>query len=77
MFGYEKKIVEVTIDSTQNKIQNIYLNELNYELEEYEFTEEKEFNIRKLRAIEGIMITQGKKLKQLIWLRLTPTKLLI
>ena len=23
--------------------------------------EEKEFNIRKLRAIEGVMITQGKK----------------
>ena len=61
MFGYEKKIIEVTIDSIQNKIQNIYLNELNYELEEYEFTEEKEFNIRKLRAIEGVMITQGKK----------------
>ena len=61
MFGYEKKIIEVTIDSIQNKIQNIYLNELNYELEEYEFTEEKKFNIRKLRAIEGVMITQGKK----------------
>ena len=61
MFGYEKKIIEVTIDSIQNKIQNIYLNELNYELEEYEFTDEKEFNIRKLRAIEGVMITQGKK----------------
>ena len=61
MFGYEKKIVEVIIDSIQNKIQNIYLNELNYELEEYEFTDEKEFNIRKLRAIEGVMITQGKK----------------
>ena len=59
--GYEKKIVEVIIDSIQNKIQNIYLNELNYELEEYEFTDEKEFNIRKLRAIEGVMITQGKK----------------
>ena len=33
MFGYEKKIVEVIIDSIQNKIQNIYLNELNYELD--------------------------------------------
>ncbi|MAW83898.1 MAG: iron(III) dicitrate transport protein FecA [Crocinitomicaceae bacterium] len=61
MFGYEKKIVDITIDSIQNKIQNIYLNQLNYELEEYEFTDKKEFNIRKLRAIEGVMITQGKK----------------
>ena len=37
-----------------------------YELEEYEYLR-KEFNIRKLRAIEGVMITQGKKLKQLNW----------
>ena len=39
----------------------IYLNEINYKLEEYEFKEERTFNIRRLRAIEGVMITQGKK----------------
>jgi len=60
-FGYEKKLVRINIDSLQNKIQNIYLNEINYKLEEYEFKEERIFNIRRLRAIEGVMITQGKK----------------
>ena len=61
VFGYEKKTIRVTLDSLQKKIQNIYLTELNYNLEEFEYKEEKEFNIRKLRAIEGVMITQGKK----------------
>ena len=38
------------------------LNESSYELDEFEFKEKEiSFNIRKLRAIEGIMITQGKK----------------
>ena len=60
-FGYQKNIYTINIDSTHKKNQNIILKELNYKLEEYEFSEEKEFNIRKLRAIEGVMITQGKK----------------
>ena len=60
-FGYEKNIFTISIDSTHKKNQNIILKELSYKLEEYEFLEEKEFNIRKLRAIEGVMITQGKK----------------
>ena len=60
-FGYEKKIYTINIDSKHKKNQNIILKDLIYELEEYEFLEEKEFNIRKLRAIEGVMITQGKK----------------
>ena len=30
-------------------------------LKEFEFVEQQKFNIRKLRAIEGFMITQGKK----------------
>ena len=60
-FGYQKNIYTLNIDSTHKKNQNIILKELNYKLEEYEFSEEKEFNIRKLRAIEGVMITQGKK----------------
>ena len=60
-FGYEKKIYTINIDSIHKKNQNIILKELSYELEEYEYLEEKEFNIRKLRAIEGVMITQGKK----------------
>ena len=60
-FGYEKKIYTINIDSEHKKNQNIILKDLRYELEEYEFIEEKEFNIRKLRAIEGVMITQGKK----------------
>ena len=34
---------------------------MSYDLEEYEIKQEEEFNIRKLRAIEGVMITQGKK----------------
>ncbi len=60
-FGYVKKIYTISIDSAHKKNQNIILKELSYKLEEYEFLEEKEFNIRKLRAIEGVMITQGKK----------------
>ena len=60
-FGYEKKIYTISIDSAHKKNQNIILKELSYKLEEYEFLEEKEFNIRKLRAIEGVIITQGKK----------------
>ena len=64
-FGYEKKIYTISIDSAHKKNQNIILKELSYKLEEYEFLEEKEFNIRKLRAIEGVIITQGKKLKLL------------
>ena len=51
-FGYQKNIYTINIDSTHKKNQNIILKELNYKLEEYEFSEEKEFNIRKLRAIE-------------------------
>ena len=42
-------------------IDNIILVNKTYVLNEYEFSEEEDFNIRKLRAIEGIMITQGKK----------------
>ena len=60
-FGYQKKIYTISIDSAHKKNQNIILKELSYNLEEYEYLEEKEFNIRKLRAIEGVMITQGKK----------------
>ena len=60
-FGYQKKIYTISIDSAHKKNQNIILKELSYKLEEYEYLEEKEFNIRKLRAIEGVMITQGKK----------------
>jgi Fe(3+) dicitrate transport protein len=60
-FGYQKLVTSITIDSSHKKNQNIILKELSYELEEYEFLEETEFNIRKLRAIEGVMITQGKK----------------
>ena len=60
-FGYQKKIYTISIDSAHKKNQNIIIKELSYNLEEYEYLEEKEFNIRKLRAIEGVMITQGKK----------------
>ena len=46
-----------------DKNKQIYYEPIIYRSDkvEYEYLEEKEFNIRKLRAIEGVMITQGKK----------------
>ena len=51
----------IILDSQVKKIDNIRLINKTYELNEFEFSEEEDFNIRKLRAIEGVMITQGKK----------------
>ena len=59
--GYQPKTFNIILDSQVKKIDNIRLVNKTYELNEYEFSEEEDFNIRKLRAIEGIMITQGKK----------------
>ena len=59
--GYQPKTFNIILDSHVKKIDNIRLVNKTYELNEYEFSEEEDFNIRKLRAIEGIMITQGKK----------------
>ena len=59
--GYQPKTFNITLDRQVKKIDYIRLINKTYELNEYEFSEEEDFNIRKLRAIEGIMITQGKK----------------
>ena len=44
-----------------NYLDKLILKEKTYNLEEFEIIDQNEFNIRKLRAIEGVMITQGKK----------------
>ena len=60
--GFESKIQTVKLDKPIVKLSELILDESSYELEEFEFKEKEiSFNIRKLRAIEGIMITQGKK----------------
>ena len=60
--GFESKIQTVKLDKPIVKLNELILNESSYELDEFEVKEKEiSFNIRKLRAIEGIMITQGKK----------------
>ena len=59
--GFTKKSDTITLDQPYLNLSKVVLEELSYDLEEYEIKQEEEFNIRKLRAIEGVMITQGKK----------------
>ena len=59
--GFTKKNDTITLDQPYLNLSKVVLEELSYDLEEYEIKQEEEFNIRKLRAIEGVMITQGKK----------------
>ena len=59
--GYQKIIDTIYLNKPLIKIDKKTLKERNINLKEFEFVEEQKFNIRKLRAIEGFMITQGKK----------------
>ena len=59
--GFISSIDTINLNQTLIKINKKTLKENNYDLDEFEVVEENEFNIRKLRAIEGVMITQGKK----------------
>ena len=59
--GYNKLYDSVNINQPIFNVGDKILQEKNISLEEFEIVEKEEFNIRKLRAIEGVMITQGKK----------------
>jgi len=59
--GYQKIIDTIILNKPLIKIDKKILKERNINLKEFEFVEQQKFNIRKLRAIEGYMITQGKK----------------
>ncbi len=59
--GYNKFYDSLYINKEIFNIGEKILKEKNISLEEFEIVEKEEFNIRKLRAIEGVMITQGKK----------------
>ena len=59
--GYENLTKNINIISSMNYLDKLILKEKTYNLEEFEIIDQNEFNIRKLRAIEGVMITQGKK----------------
>ena len=59
--GYQKIIDTIILNKPLIKIDKKILRERNINLKEFEFVEQQKFNIRKLRAIEGFMITQGKK----------------
>jgi len=59
--GYQKIIDTIILNKPLIKIDKKILKERNINLKEFEFVEQQKFNIRKLRAIEGFMITQGKK----------------
>lgn len=59
--GYENLTKKINIISSMNYLDKLILKEKTYNLEEFEIIDQNEFNIRKLRAIEGVMITQGKK----------------
>ena len=59
--GYQKIIDTINLNKPLIKIDKKTLKERNINLQEFEFVEQQKFNIRKLRAIEGVMITQGKK----------------
>ena len=59
--GFQRLLDTVSLNQEILKIGKKVLVEKNYDLKEFEVTEKEEFNIRKLRAIEGVMITQGKK----------------
>ena len=59
--GFTKKSDTINLNQSYLNLPKIILEELSYDLKEYEIKQDEEFNIRKLRAIEGVMITQGKK----------------
>jgi Fe(3+) dicitrate transport protein len=59
--GYENLTKKINIISSMKYLDKLILKEKTYNLEEFEIIDQNEFNIRKLRAIEGVMITQGKK----------------
>ena len=59
--GFEKKIDTIKLNKPVVNIGKITLSDRSYNLDEFEVINAKKFNIRKLRAIEGVMITQGKK----------------
>ena len=59
--GFTKQSDTINLNQSYLNLPKIILEELSYDLKEYEIKQDEEFNIRKLRAIEGVMITQGKK----------------
>ena len=59
--GFNKLDDSININQPIFNVGEKILKEKNISLEEFEIVEKEEFNIRKLRAIEGVMITQGKK----------------
>ena len=49
-----RKIYTINIDSIHKKNQNIILKELSYELEEYEYLEEKNLILENLELLKGL-----------------------
>lgn len=61
--GHHQIIDSIDIDQPNITTNTVILKNLIYNLEEFEIHQDNSegFNIRKMRAIEGVMITQGKK----------------
>jgi Fe(3+) dicitrate transport protein len=62
-YGYNKKTDTVIVSISQTNLKKINLSSINYDLDEFVVQENKyeNFQTRKMKAIEGVMITQGKK----------------
>jgi Fe(3+) dicitrate transport protein len=61
--GFQQVIDSIDVDQPNITTNTVVLKNLIYNLEEFEVNQDNNegFNIRKMRAIEGVMITQGKK----------------
>ncbi len=61
--GFQQVIDSIDVDQPVITTNTVILKNLIYNLEEFEVNHDNNdgFNIRKMRAIEGVMITQGKK----------------
>ncbi|MBM77722.1 MAG: iron(III) dicitrate transport protein FecA [Crocinitomicaceae bacterium] len=61
--GFQQIIDSIDVDQPEIITNTVVMKKLTYNLNEFEVNEAENngFNIRKMRAIEGVMITQGKK----------------
>ena len=61
--GFQQIIDSIDVDQPEIITNTVVMKKLTYNLNEFEVNEDENngFNIRKMRAIEGVMITQGKK----------------
>ena len=61
--GHQQIIDSIDIDQPNIITNTVVLKSLIYNLDEFEVNQDNSngFNVRKMRAIEGVMITQGKK----------------